>query len=163
MEIRSEPAPSYTATHAEIRDDAIVAQALAIIERRFTRQTETLSNPATVREFLILRLCEHEREVFGVIYLDTRHRVIAVEDLFFGAIDGAAVYPREVVKSAMRHNAAATIIFHNHPSGVAEPSAADELLTGRLKSALALVDVRLLDHIVVGGATTVSLAERGMV
>jgi DNA repair protein RadC len=102
-------------------------------------------------------------EVFACIYLDNQHRVLAFDELFRGTIDGASVYPREVVKAALKRNAAALILAHNHPSGVAEPSAADRQLTRRLKDALALVDIRVLDHVVVGDGETVSLAERGWV
>ena len=105
----------------------------------------------------------YQREVFACLFLDNRHRVIAFEELFFGSIDSAAVHPREVVKAALRHNAAALIFAHNHPSGVAEPSRADELLTRRLKEALALVDIRVLDHLVVGDGEPLSLAERGLI
>jgi len=101
--------------------------------------------------------------VFAALFLDTRHRVVAFEELFQGTVDGAAVHPREVVKRALHHNAAATIIAHNHPSGVAEPSAEDERITERLRRALELVEVRLLDHFVIGDGTAVSLAQRGMV
>jgi len=101
-------------------------------------------------------------ETFTLIYVDNRHRMIACEDLFRGTIDGASVHPREVVKEALRHNSAAVILAHNHPSGVAEPSQSDELITQRVKEALALVDIRLLDHIIVGDGVSVSLAERGL-
>jgi DNA repair protein RadC len=108
------------------------------------------------------RLAQHPYEVFTLIYLDKRHRVIACQDLFRGTIDGASVYPREVVKEALKHNAAAVILAHNHPSGVAEPSQADEMITQRVKEALALVDIRVLDHVIVAGGDTTSFAERGL-
>jgi DNA repair protein RadC len=100
--------------------------------------------------------------VFSCLYLDNRHRVIQFEELFRGTINGASVYPREVVKKALGHNAAAVIFAHNHPSGVAEPSAADRRITQQLSDALALVDVRVLDHVVVGDGTTISFAEQGL-
>jgi DNA repair protein RadC len=103
-----------------------------------------------------------EHEVFCCLYLDKRHRLIHFEELFRGTIDGASVHPREIVKLALQRNAAAIIIAHNHPSGVAEPSQADEMITQRVKDALGLVDIRLLDHIVVGDGVSVSLAERGL-
>jgi DNA repair protein RadC len=109
------------------------------------------------------RLATREFETFCLIYLDNRHRLIACEDLFRGTIDGASVHPREVVKEALRHNAAAVILAHNHPSGVAEPSHADELITRRLREALQLVDIRVLDHLIVAGGETVSFAERGLI
>jgi len=109
-----------------------------------------------------LHLAKREREVFAVMFLDNRHRLLAYEELFFGTIDGASVHPREVVKAALAHNAAAVILSHNHPSGVAEPSQADQRITQRLKDALGLVDVRVLDHLIVGEGEPVSFAERGL-
>lgn len=122
-----------------------------------------LTCPADARRYLMAVLRDHPHEVFACLFLDTRHRITRFEELFRGTIDGTTVHPREVVKAALQHNAAAVIAAHNHPSGVAEPSAADEQLTRRLKEALALVDVRLLDHIVVGDGDTVSLSERGLI
>jgi DNA repair protein RadC len=122
---------------------------------------ETLCGPERTREFLAARLRDHPFEVFACVFLDKRHRVIAFEELFRGTIDGASVHPREVVRRALHHNAAALIFAHNHPSGVAEPSRADEHITKRLKDSLALVDIRVLDHFVVGD-TVLSFAERGL-
>ena len=124
---------------------------------------DALTSPDATRRYLAARLRAQPREVFACLFLDNRHRVLAYEELFFGTIDGATVHPREVVRRALEHNAAALILSHNHPSGVAEPSAADENITRRLKEALALVDVRVLDHLIVGDGEAVSLAERGMV
>lgn len=123
---------------------------------------DALSSPDDTRRFLTSRLRHYPHEVFGCLFLDNRHRVIAFEELFRGTIDAASVYPREVVKQALARNAAAVILAHNHPSGVAEPSRADQLLTQRLRDALLLVDVRLLDHFVVGDGEAVSFAERGL-
>lgn len=123
---------------------------------------EALSSPDETRHFLQSRLRDYPHEVFACLLLDNRHRVIAFEELFRGTIDAASVYPREVVKLALARNAAALIVAHNHPSGVAEPSRADENLTRRLKEALALVDIRLLDHFVIGDGEIVSFAERGL-
>ena len=120
-----------------------------------------LANPRATRDFLRMRLRDLPHEVFCCVYLDNRHRVIAFEELFRGTIDGASVHPREVVKQALARNAAAVILVHNHPSGLAEPSQADELITRRLKEALGLVDIRVLDHLVVGDAVCESFAERG--
>ncbi|HAD09038.1 MAG TPA: hypothetical protein DCF62_06120 [Porticoccaceae bacterium] len=122
-----------------------------------------LSNPAAVSGFVRAHLQDYPHEVFMVLYLDTRHRLLAAEELFRGTIDGANVYPREVVRQALHHNAAAIIFAHNHPSGVAEPSPADEAITRRLQEALGLVDIRVLDHIIIGRGQEVSLAERGLV
>lgn len=123
---------------------------------------EQMSNPALVKHYLIAQLRHHQREVFACLFLDNRHRVLRFEPLFFGTINAASVYPREVVKRALACNAAAVILSHNHPSGVAEPSMADQQITERLASALALVDVTVLDHIVVGDEHAVSFAERGL-
>ena len=137
-------------------------EAQRIIEERFLRQTEPLRSPDLTRRFLQARLANEQAEIFGCIWLDSRHRVIRMQDMFCGTIDGAAVYPREVVKAGLVANAAAVILFHNHPSGVAEPSQADISLTKRLKDALGIVDIRVLDHFVVAGTNHVSLAERGL-
>jgi len=122
-----------------------------------------LTDPATTRRYLTARFRDMPYEVFAVLFLDNRHRVLAFEELFRGTIDGASVHPREVVRQALKHNGAAVIFAHNHPSGVAEPSDADRRLTTRLKDALALVDIRVLDHFVVGDGDVVSFAERGWV
>lgn len=124
-------------------------------------EREKLTSPELARDYLLLQLRDRGHEIFACLFLDTKHRVIAFEEMFRGTLDGASVHPREVVKTALDHNAAAVIAAHNHPSGVAEPSRADELLTRRLKDALALVDIRLLDHLIVGETVT-SLAERGL-
>ncbi len=122
---------------------------------------DALVSPADTRDYLLLRMRDYHAEVFACLFLDNRHRIIEFEELFRGTIDGASVHPREIVKRALHHNAAAVIFAHNHPSGVAEPSRADEQITQRLTDALALIDVRVLDHIVVGDKT-VSFAERGL-
>lgn len=122
-----------------------------------------LLNPADSGRYLKARLRDYPYEVFAVLFLDTRHRPIACEELFRGTIDGASVHPREVVRRALAYNAAAVILAHNHPSGVAEPSQADRLITRRLQESLTLVDVRLLDHLVIGDGEPVSLAARGWI
>ncbi|HHM04982.1 MAG TPA: JAB domain-containing protein [Gammaproteobacteria bacterium] len=124
---------------------------------------DALSSPAATHRYLQARLRGYPHEVFACLHLDNRHRVIHYEELFRGTVDGASVHPREVVKSALRHNAAALILAHNHPSGVPEPSAADKLITRRLRKALALVDVRVLDHVIIGEGEAVSFAERGLI
>ena len=144
---------------------ASLQAALELARRHYQELMRTgspLANPRATREFLRMRLRDLPYEVFGCVYLDNRHRVIAFEELFRGTIDGASVHPREVVKCALARNAAAVILVHNHPSGLAEPSQADELITRRLKDALALVDIRVLDHLVVGDAICESFAERGL-
>ena len=125
------------------------------------KRGQVLESPQSAADYLHARLRDHVREVFACLFLDTRHRVICYEELFFGSIDSATVHPREVVRRALAHNAAAVIFAHNHPSGIAEPSQADILLTRRLSDALALIEVRVLDHLVVGDGKPVSLHERG--
>jgi DNA repair protein RadC len=121
-----------------------------------------LTSPRAARDYLVAELRDRDHEVFCCLFLDSRHRLIAFEELFQGTIDGASVHPREVVKHALARHASAVILAHNHPSGVAEPSQADELITLRLRDALALVDVRVLDHLIVGDGGCISLAERGV-
>ena len=123
---------------------------------------DVLSSPRQVRDYLCLKLGSLTREVFVVLFLDAQNRVQAKEEMFTGTLTQTSVFPREVVKRALHHNAASVIFAHNHPSGVAEQSRADELLTTALKQALALVDVRVLDHFIVAGNTTLSFAERGL-
>lgn len=125
-------------------------------------RTDALTSPEETRLYLSAHLRHYDYEVFACLFLDNRHRIINFEELFRGTIDGTSVHPREVIKRTLAHNAAAVIFAHNHPSGVAEPSRADELLTNRLKDALALVDVRVLDHFIIGEGEAVSLAERGL-
>ena len=142
---------------------------LAVLElsKRYLGETldrgNPLESPAATEQYLKAVLRDHPHEVFACLFLDTRHRVIAFEDLFHGTIDGTTVYPRVVAEKALRHGAAALIAAHNHPSGVSEPSLADQAITRRLKDALALLDIRLLDHFVIGDGTPVSMAARGLV
>ena len=124
-------------------------------------QRETLANPTACANFLRTRIGAYPYEVFACLFLDQRHRVLAFEELFRGSIDGASVHPREVVRRCLAHNAAAVILAHNHPSGVAEPSQADRDITAELKRALALIDVRVLDHFIIGSGAPTSLASRG--
>ncbi|UTW02512.1 DNA repair protein RadC [Amphritea atlantica] len=142
-------------------------QAVLEISRRCQaeqlQRDSALTSPDLVRDYLQLQLSDRNREVFACLLLDSQHRVICFEELFQGTIDSATVHPREVVKLALSHNAAAIILAHNHPSGIAEPSLADQNITQRIKEALSLVDIRLLDHMVVGSGVTVSLAERGLI
>lgn len=139
----------------------IIALATYIIKRRFARGA-FLTDPNATKRYLTLHLGHLEHEVFSCIFLDNRHRIISFDIMFYGTIDGASVHPREVVKKALAYNAAAVIFAHNHPSGIPEPSQADQSITQRLKSALSLVDIRVIDHIVVGESEPVSFAERGM-
>jgi DNA repair protein RadC len=144
---------------------ALLQGALELARRHYgaaLRPGEPLHSPADTRRFLTAQLRDRPYEVFCCLYLDNRHRLIVFEELFRGTIDGAAVHPREVLRQALSYNAAAIILAHNHPSGVAEPSHADEIITVRLRDALALVDIRVLDHLIVAGPEAVSLAERGV-
>ncbi len=140
----------------------IVCMAKQLLNRRFAKG-KLIHEPSDCKDFLSLKLSHLEHEVFSVVFLDNRHKVVAYEELFRGTIDGASVYPREVVKRALQLNAAAVILAHNHPSGNSEPSQSDELITQRLKEALQLMDIRVLDHIIVGGSDTISMAERGLI
>ncbi|BDM66084.1 DNA repair protein RadC [Shewanella sp. NFH-SH190041] len=139
--------------------DQVLEQAAEVLLSKYSREG-IFENPPIVKEYLSLKMGHYEREVFALMLLDSQHRLIQFLPLFFGTIDAASVYPREVVKAVLLANAAAVILTHNHPSGVAEPSHADRAITNKLKDALALIDVRVLDHIVVG-ETSVSFAERG--
>ncbi|PWK92617.1 RadC family protein [Fulvimonas soli] len=144
---------------------ARLAAALELARRSLAEQLErrpSLSSPRDSADFLRARLRHLPYEVFGCLYLDNRHRVLAFEELFRGTVDGASVHPREVVRACLRHNACAVIFAHNHPSGVAEPSAADRAITRELRDALQLVGVRVLDHLVIGAGEPVSMAARGL-
>jgi DNA repair protein RadC len=140
--------------------EVLDAARLALAKR--VRRGTGFTSPRVTADYLRVRLSALDHEVFCVIYLTKRHQFIACEDLFRGTIDGASVYPREVLKEALKQNAAAVILAHPHPSGVADPSQADELITTRLRDALNLIDVRILDHIIVAGGDTTSFAERGL-
>jgi len=142
-------------------EESIIQNAIQILESRIQLPDDYLTSPDNTRRFLRLKLSNLDREVFGVIFLDNQHGVIAYEELFAGTIDGAAVYPREVVKCALKHNAAAVIFAHNHPSGVSSPSESDKRITERLKQACALVDIRVLDHVIIGSDIS-SFAELGL-
>ncbi len=144
------------------------AQLLAVLElsKRYLHEvllrSEPLESPGATEQYLKSALRDNPNEVFACLFLDTRHRVIAYEELFHGTIDGATVYPRVVAEKALKHNAAALIVAHNHPSGISEPSLADQAITCRLKDALALLDIRLLDHFVIGEGAPVSMAAKGL-
>lgn len=164
MKIKSE-APAPYSTEKIDYDDSIINQAIKLIQSKLKTPGKALTSPNLVREYLILHLAQFEEEHFSLVLLDNKHRVLGFENIFRGTVDAAAVYPREVVKTVLAHNAAAVILAHNHPSGNPEPSTSDIQLTRQLKKSLALIDVRVLDHIIVGGCSqtlTVSLAERGL-
>ena len=164
MNVNSEAPAPYSVE--KLDDESIIEQAIKLIQSKLKTPGKALTSPNLVRDYLVLHLAQFEEEHFSMILLDNQHRVIGFENIFRGTIDGAAVYPREVIKTVLAHNAAAVILAHNHPSGNPEPSGSDRALTNRLKEALALIDVRVLDHIIVGGCSqtlTVSFAELGLI
>ncbi|WP_427192561.1 RadC family protein [Serratia marcescens] len=142
-------------------DQQTVREALTVLEHRLREPGASFTSSHAVRDWLRLQLATLEREAFTVLWLDNQHRLIAHDTLFLGTINSITVHPREVVKAGLKHNAAAAVLSHNHPSGHAEPSDADRQITARLKQALDLVDIRLLDHLVIGGMDITSFAERG--
>lgn len=148
------PALSASAQHT-------IRAALTLLEAQLREPGESFTSSHALRDWLRLQLATQEREEFTALFLDNQHRLIAHETLFTGTINHTQVHPREIVKAALQHNAAAVVVAHNHPSGYAEPSQDDRNITGRISEALALVDIRLLDHMVIGGMEIVSFAERG--
>jgi len=144
------------------QENQLIAEAKNLLYARLQTRDQAFTSPSATRDYLRLQLSERQQEVFCCLFLDSQHRLIEYQELFVGTIDGCSVYPREVVKAALKVNAAAVIFAHNHPSGVAEPSEADQRITDRLKEALALIDVRVLDHLIVGDSSVVSFAERGL-
>jgi DNA repair protein RadC len=142
-------------------DSAVVEAALEILSKRIAKGS-LLSSPQAARDYLVARISDRQDEVFGVIWLSTRHHVIDVVEMFQGTIDGCSVHPRTVVKMALAKNAAACLLFHQHPAGVADASRADELITKRLQESLALIECRVIDHVIVAGRETFSFAEKGL-
>jgi DNA repair protein RadC len=149
-------------TGASLSDEDVIRMAVGIINHRFGLKRASLNSPTLVRDYLKLTLTDKTHEVFVCVFIDAQNRVIAVDELFRGTLTQTSVYPREVVKAALHHNCAAVILAHNHPSGVAEPSHADQLLTANLKQTLALVDVKVLDHFIIAADQSLSFAERGL-
>ena len=149
------------ATYKGLTPELVLAMSAELLKEKMERGC-ALTSPAMTLEYLQCVLKGKEREIFHVLFLDTRHRVIAGVDMFTGSIDGACIYPRIVAAEALKLNAAAIIVAHNHPSGISEPSLADQAITRRLKDALMLLEIRLLDHFVVGDGVPVSMASRGM-
>lgn len=143
-------------------DQAVIQQAKRILARQ-VRKGRKLLSPDDVRDYLLFRLAQYEREVFGVFLLDNQHRVLAFQELFQGTLSQTMVYPREIIKATIQHNAAALILVHNHPGNEASPSDADKRITQKIKLAMELLDVRVLDHFIVAGDRTVSMAELGLV
>ena len=152
--------PGSYIVNGMITDQDILQMALKLADKRFSRR-RLLTNPIQVKDYLSAKLSLLEHEVFCAIFLDNKHHILEFDEMFKGTIDGATVHPREVVKKSLQLNAAAIIFVHNHPSGHPEPSRADIAITHRLKKALELVDIRVLDHFIVGGDKVVSMAEEG--
>lgn len=150
-------------TTLSAREERAIYRAMRILEMYMKRQPgEALNSTSEVRKYLTLKLAQEEREQFLVMFLDAQHRLIEAETMFYGTLTQTSVYPREVVRRALHHNAAAVLLAHNHPSGVATPSMADKLLTDALKQILSQIDVRVLDHFIVAGREVLSFAERGL-
>jgi DNA repair protein RadC len=163
---RTEDQAPYIVTPAAQSDDRIIQQAMDILEARLAKPKAMLHTPGAVKDYLTLhagKRTDQHIEVFSVMFLDSQSRMIEIEDMYQGTLSQVSVYPREVVRAALRHNAAAVIFSHNHPSDSVQPSRADEHLTQTLKAALALVDVRVLDHIITSGSQALSMAEQGLV
>lgn len=154
------PNATTYATHGPMSSHQILEKAAEILAERFERQG-TFNNPSETKDYLSYQLAHYDREVFAIMLLDSKHQLIEFKELFFGTVDAASVYPREVVKAVLEANATSVICAHNHPSGNPEPSEADKQITHRLIEALGLLDVQILDHIVVG-KSSVSFAERGL-
>jgi DNA repair protein RadC len=159
--VKTESAATYAAT-TNIAEDAIIAQAMSILESRLRTKTTAFTSPDQSKQFVRCKLQQLEHEVFSVLFLDNQNYLIEYTEMFRGTIDSASVYPREVAKAALELNAAAVIFAHNHPSGISVPSSADRNITSKLKSALELFDIRVLDHIIIGD-TTYSFAESGLI
>jgi DNA repair protein RadC len=143
-------------------DNQLIADALRALEQRARYNPVNFCSPSDVKDYCRLRIGSLEHEVFVVLFVDAQNRLISCDEMFRGTISQTAVYPREVVKAALKHNAAGVIFCHNHPSGLAEQSRADELLTHTLRSALALIDVRVLDHVIVTASSAITFTERGL-
>lgn len=144
------------------QEDLLIKKAMQILDRRLFTRGPKLKSPPEVGRFLKLKLAGMDHEVFSVLFLDTKHQVLAFEMMFHGDIDHTSVHPRQVIKRAIAHNASALIVAHNHPSGCTTPSQADRVLTQRLREALALIDVVLLDHIIVGAGDPLSMTQHGL-
>ncbi len=165
LSIVCEPTVAYRARGFEASECEVIQSALAILRRHLDRKalaTKTIASPNELRDYLCLRLAPISIEAFGVVWLDPHHRILSVEEMFRGTLTQTSVYPREIVRRALTLNASSVVLYHNHPSGIPQPSEADKTITFALRSALALVDVRVLDHLIVGAAGTCSMAETGL-
>ena len=160
---RNEDTPTYNVESTIDAENRVIARGLTILAGRMRTDREVFASPTTVRQYCQLRIGGLDHEVFTVLFLDVQNRLIECQEMFRGSLTQTSVYPREVVKECLRLNAAAVVLVHNHPSGSVQPSRADEALTQTLKAALALVDVRVLDHVIVSAVESLSMAERGLV
>ena len=160
--VETEDRVPYIVGTRATEEDAVIEHAMFILASRLRQSGEALASPNAVKQYLQLRLAQREHEVFVVMFLDVQNRLLDVQEMFRGTLTQTSVYPREVVIEALKQRAAAVVLAHNHPSGSTRPSRADEALTQTLKAALALVDVRVLDHIVVGQDSALSFAEKGL-
>ena len=145
-----------------ITENEIIRSAKVLLKKRLTNNNSVLTSPDAVKDFLMLEYSSREYESFVVLFLTNQHKLIKAVEMFVGTIDGASVYPREILKTALQLNAAAVILSHNHPSGITEPSQADKTITTKVKNSLSLIDIRVLDHIIIGGVDSFSFAERGL-
>jgi len=170
LSARSENQAAYKVVKADTgsaaiqkqHDDGIIAEALGILEGRMRTPGKPFDAPDAVKAYLSLAIGEKPHEVFGVLFLDVQNRLLAFEEMFQGTLTQTSVYPREVVLRALHHQASAVVLSHNHPSGAVQPSRADEVLTQTLKTTLALIDVRVIDHVIVSHSQALSMAERGL-
>jgi DNA repair protein RadC len=162
--MRSNPSKKIVnAKEAQIaQENAQIDYVMAVLQRRVLEEAYSATSPHAVKSFLMVRASKMEREIFSVLYLDVKHRILKVEDMSLGTLTHCSVYPREIVKAVLRENAAGVIITHNHPSGDVKPSESDVLLTERLKKVLEMIDVPIVDHLIVAGADAYSFAEHGM-
>jgi DNA repair protein RadC len=158
--LRSEDALTYAASPQD--HDSIIEQAITLLRLKLKAPGVSLTSPEATKRYLALRIAAQEREVFGCLWLNNQHQLIEDEVLFVGTIDGAPVYPREIVKACLARNAAAVLFYHNHPSGICEPSQADQSITQKLKISLQAIEVRVVDHIIIGGVEGYSFAEHGL-
>ena len=163
MKVKNEDRATYNVAPTTTDDNAVIAHALRILAARMKAPGQPFTAPQDVKDYCRLKLGGLEYEVFGVLFLDVQNRLICFEEMFRGTLTQTSVYPREVVKAALSHNAAAIVMTHNHPSGSVKPSRADEMLTQTMKTALSLIDVRVLDHIIVSAADALSMAETGLI
>lgn len=145
------------------QEQELIQQAITLLERRLFKRGRMIATPQDMSKFLQLKLARNKNEVFAIVFMDSRHRIIAFEEIFRGSIDTATIHSRVVLQRALHHNAAAVVLCHNHPSGMTDPSEADQVLTFRLKELLAQIDVRVLDHLVVGQGAPFSFAEAGLI